>query len=83
MASFIEMNRHVQAPVKTTWDAFVDPAQVGTWFAARANVVPERGGAYDLFWQPNDPEHQSTIGCRITAIAQGRYLPSRGGGQTS
>lgn len=74
MTSLIEMNRHVQAPVKRIWDALVDPAQVGTWFAARANVVPERGGAYELFWQPDDPEHQSTIGCRITAIAAGRYL---------
>jgi uncharacterized protein YndB with AHSA1/START domain len=74
MASLIEMNRHLQAPVERVWDALVDPAQVGTWFAARANIVPERGGAYELFWQPDDPEHQSTIGCRITAIAPCRYL---------
>jgi uncharacterized protein YndB with AHSA1/START domain len=52
----------------------VDPAQVGTWFAAKANVVPELGGAYELFWMPDNPERQSTIGCRITAISPHRYL---------
>lgn len=74
MASSIEMNRHFAAPPETVWKALVDPAQVGEWFAASANVVPELGGAYELFWLPDAPEHQSTIGCRITAIAPYRYL---------
>jgi uncharacterized protein YndB with AHSA1/START domain len=74
MAHLIELTRHFPAPVEKVWDALVDPEQVGTWFAARANVVPQRGGAYELFWQPDTPENQSTIGCRITAIAPSRYL---------
>jgi uncharacterized protein YndB with AHSA1/START domain len=74
MARLIDMNRHLQAPAERVWEALVDPAQAGTWFAARASIVPERGGAYELFWRPEDPEHQSTIGCRITAIAPCRYL---------
>jgi uncharacterized protein YndB with AHSA1/START domain len=74
MASVIEMNRYLAAPPAKVWDALVDPAHVGTWFAADACIVAVRGGAYELFWQPGDPEHQSTIGCRITAIAPCRYL---------
>jgi uncharacterized protein YndB with AHSA1/START domain len=74
MVGMIEISRHLQASPERVWDALIDPAQAGTWFAAAATIVPERGGAYELFWQPDDPEHQSTIGCRITAIAPGRYL---------
>jgi len=74
MVGVIEMNRRLPAPADRVWDALIDPAQAGRWLAAAARIVPERGGAYELFWLPDDPEHQSTIGCRITAIAACRYL---------
>ncbi len=70
----IEQRVHLDAPLDEVWTALVDPAKVGTWCAARANVIPERGGAYELFWQPDTPDHGSTIGCRITAISRGRYI---------
>lgn len=74
MAKSIERDLRLGADVGRVWHALIDPDQAGTWFAAAANIVPERGGAYELFWLPDDPEHQSTIGCRITAIAPRRYL---------
>jgi uncharacterized protein YndB with AHSA1/START domain len=70
----VELSRHIGAPLERVWQALVDPAQAGTWFAAKANIDPELGGAYELFWRPGTPESQSTIGCRITAIAPCRYL---------
>jgi uncharacterized protein YndB with AHSA1/START domain len=70
----VELERLLQAPRERVWAALVDPSQAGTWFAASANIVPEPGGAYELFWQPGSPDHQSTVGCRITAIAPARYL---------
>jgi uncharacterized protein YndB with AHSA1/START domain len=74
MSNAIEMTRHIPAPVEQVWKALVDPTLAGIWFAAKANIVAEKGGAYELFWQPATPDHQSTLGCRITAIASGRYL---------
>lgn len=70
----VEQRRRLGAPVERVWGALVDPAQAGVWFAAKANIAPERGGAYELFWRPDSPERESTIGCRITAIAPYRYL---------
>ena len=70
----IELERRLPAPPERVWAALVDPSQAGTWLAAKANIVPEPGGAHELFWLPDDPDHQSTIGCRITAIAPPRYL---------
>jgi uncharacterized protein YndB with AHSA1/START domain len=70
----IELERRLPASPERVWAALVGPSQAGTWFAAKACMVAELGGAYELFWQPDTPGHQSTIGCRITAIAPGRYL---------
>jgi len=70
----IRMERMFQVPLTTLWEAWIDPEQVGSWFALKAHIVPERGGAYELFWRPDDPEHDSTIGCRITHIEPKRYL---------
>jgi uncharacterized protein YndB with AHSA1/START domain len=72
--SVVQMHRNVPGPAERVWRALIDPAQAGTWFAAEARITAERGGAYELFWQPATPEHNSTIGCRITAIAPCRYL---------
>jgi len=70
----VEMHRNVPGPPERVWQAMVEPSQAAMWFAALARITAERGGAYELFWQPDAPEHNSTIGCRITAIAPCRYL---------
>jgi uncharacterized protein YndB with AHSA1/START domain len=70
----LETHLEVPFPIERVWSAWVDPDQVGVWFAAAANITPERGGAYELFWQPATPENESTIGCRITAISPPEQL---------
>ncbi len=44
------------------------------WLTKRADVEPKIGGKYELFWDPNDRENNSTIGCKITAIAPPKFL---------
>ncbi len=70
----VQVRRNVPAPPERVWRALVEPSQAGISFAVLANITAERGGAYELFWQPESPEHNSTIGCRVTAIAPCRYL---------
>jgi len=64
----------VPSPVDRVWQAWTDPGEAGMWFAAAARIVPERGEPYELFWQPDSPDHESTIGCRVTAVSPLRYL---------
>jgi uncharacterized protein YndB with AHSA1/START domain len=47
---------------------FTSPDLLTTWLTADAEVEPEVGGMYELFWNPRDREVDSTIGCRITAL---------------
>jgi uncharacterized protein YndB with AHSA1/START domain len=44
------------------------------WLTVLADVEPKIGGKYELFWNPEDRENDSTIGCKILAVSQGRFL---------
>ena len=70
----ITIEETVNAPIDRVWRAWTDPEQLCPWFALKANVVPVRGGPYELFWDPAHPERQSTLGCRITFIQPKRWL---------
>jgi uncharacterized protein YndB with AHSA1/START domain len=53
---------------------FVDRALLQSWLTAAADVDARVGGKYELFWQPDDRENNSTIGCRLTALAVGQLI---------
>ena len=53
---------------------FTDPDGLQSWLCEKANVEARLDGAYELFWEPSDPENDSTIGCRITAFESDRLL---------
>lgn len=44
------------------------------WYAQIADVDPKVGGKYELFWNPDDRENDSTIGCKILTIQPGKFL---------
>lgn len=53
---------------------FTEKQALETWLTAVADVEPRVGGRYELFWDPKNPEDNSTKGCHITAIEQDRLL---------
>lgn len=53
---------------------FTDRQKVESWLATEANVEPKIGGLYELFWNPEDKQYDSTIGCRITVLVPDRLL---------
>jgi len=44
------------------------------WLTTEADVEPRIGGKFELFWNPDDKENDSTIGCRVTVIRPNRFL---------
>src|SRR5215212_2713599 len=70
----IVVERILNAPVEHIWQAFTDPELLKRWFAKEVKVVAERGGLYELFWEPANPERNSTLGCRITHAEPQRWL---------
>ncbi len=63
---FIEVS--ISAPLDLVWLAWVESKRVATWFAPEANVEPRIGGAFELFFDPSNHEHESTRGCVFTSI---------------
>jgi uncharacterized protein YndB with AHSA1/START domain len=44
------------------------------WLTQVADVQPKKGGKYELFWNPEDKENDSTIGCKVLALHPGSFL---------
>lgn len=69
---------HLQVSLRCSparaFNLFTDPRGLESWLTEKAVVEPEVGGKYELFWEPDDPENNSTIGCRITALAAGEMI---------
>ena len=66
--SVIEIKTRLEAPVGEVWRAWTDPETLTKWFSPHANIEPRLGGAYELFFDPTNHEHQCTRGCRITSF---------------
>jgi len=55
----------ISAPLDLVWLAWVESKRVATWFAPEANVEPRIGGAFELFFDSSNHEHESTRGMRL------------------
>jgi uncharacterized protein YndB with AHSA1/START domain len=68
------IRRAFSASPERLWRAWTEEAELTAWLAARARVTLEAGGPYELFWEPEHPERNSTLGCRLTAVEPHRRL---------
>jgi uncharacterized protein YndB with AHSA1/START domain len=66
----------VPAPRDRVWEAFATADGLASWLCLRACVEPEIGGAYELFWDPDEshPERDSTLGCTVLSVDEPRLL---------
>ncbi len=56
------------------FEMFTTNKNLENWLTAKANAEAKIGGKYELFWEPDDPENNSTIGCKILAIDSPNFL---------
>jgi len=70
----IHISAFIAVPPDSAFTYFVSPALLQRWLTAAADVETRVGGKYELFWQPDDRENNSTIGCRVTAIETPQLL---------
>ncbi len=56
------------------FEMFTVSALLESWLTAAAEVELVVGGKYELFWEPDDRENNSTIGCKVTAIENDKFL---------
>jgi uncharacterized protein YndB with AHSA1/START domain len=70
----IDIQVLISRPVNKVFDAWIKPELLERWLARKAHVEAAPGGAYELFWDPEHPAINSTLGCRIAAIVPNAEL---------
>ncbi len=70
----------VPATLDSAWKAWVDNTSLEQWLTAKASVDPKTGDFYELFWQPETPRENSTLGCVVLGIEDKRLLAFNWGG---
>ena len=74
MMSELKFKTKVHAPIQKVWQAWTDPDIITKWFSPHANIEPKKGGAFELFFDPTNHEHQCTKGCKITRFEPQMHL---------
>ena len=72
--NIIHVSVFVTVPPARAFAYFTTPELLRQSLTAAADVEASVGGKYELFWQPDDRENNSTIGCKITAIEPDQFL---------
>lgn len=74
MERVIHRTARVDIPPKLAFRYFTENELLERFFTVRADVEPRVGGKYELDWDPDGPPVQNTVGCKITALSEGRLL---------
>lgn len=59
---------------RRAFEFFTENKYLEKWLTTVADVEPRVGGKYELFWNPNDKENDSTIDCKVLAITPGKFI---------
>jgi uncharacterized protein YndB with AHSA1/START domain len=74
MDKIIYQRARLSCDVHRAFEMFTVNDLVESWLAPSVDVEPRAGGKYELFWDLENREQDSTIGCRVTAIEEDRFL---------
>jgi len=64
----------LKCDIKRAYELFTKKNELETWLCVIAEVEMFPGGQYELFWDPQDRENNSTIGCKITALEANQFI---------
>ena len=59
---------------KEAFALFTQKGHLKKWLTEDAEIDLREGGRYELFWNPDNPEEDSTIGCKILAVKTPYFL---------
>ena len=74
MENIILIKEEIDCDLSSAFSMFINNELLENWLTVKANIEPKFGGKYELFWDPEHPENDSTIGCKITGIEKNRFI---------
>ena len=70
----IQLSVTLPISVEKSFELFTTRDGLTSWFAPIANVKPEIGGAFEMYFDPSDTAHNNSKGCKITALVPNKLL---------
>lgn len=70
----IVLYREVHCTVEELWSLWTTDKKLKKWLAEDAKVSTKPGATYELFWEPEHPERNSTKGCIVLDQAPQKEL---------
>lgn len=70
----IVLSREVPCNVEELWSLWTTNEKLKKWLAEDAKVSTKPGATYELFWEPEHPERNSTRGCVVLDQAPQKEL---------
>jgi len=74
MENIILIKEELDCNISTAFNLFTVNELLEDWLTEKAEIDPKVGGNYELFWEPENREINSTIGCKITGIETDKFL---------
>ena len=74
MENIIQIKIEIDCDIHRAFDSFTVASLLESWLTKKAEVQLEVGGKYELFWEPENRNVNSTIGCRITGFEKDKYV---------
>ncbi len=74
MQKIIQIEIELSCDISEAFNYFTVNEQLESWLPEKAEVEPKAGGKFELFWDPQNREINSTIGCKITSIEKNKFL---------
>ena len=70
----IHASVYLNCNVHRAFEMFTVNECLQAWLPKLADVEPVVDGKYELFWDPENPEDNSTIGCKVTAVEPDKFI---------
>lgn len=70
----IVLEKKISVSIEEAWKLWTDPEKLTKWLTVAAKVEPQVGGLYELFWDPDHPEQNSTLGCKILEMESNKMI---------
>ena len=74
MDKVIHQTAKLPCDAARAFELFTANDELEKWLVVKADVEPRVGGKFELFWNPEEPEFDSTIGCHVTALEPDKLL---------
>jgi len=74
MENIIQLRLEIHCDINSAFDMFTQNRFLESWLTVKAEVEPKIGGKFELFWEPENREDNSTSGCKVTSIEQNKFI---------